>query len=681
MWHQDETCNLETRTRHGYWRLLGYVRPYWKRLAVGIIAGMLVGGSVFVSLLTIPQMIGVVDIKVKETAQNDDTARRIVAAVEKSSAGGEAEKIAAVQKAMTPDTAASKDPQLDKMLNTASKIGKNLHLPFSIDGTTIHVTWPKEFSFEAVSPEGKVAWQLFGLYVAMFILAWVFKNLARYINAYCTRWVGSRVVADLRAQIFSRLMRQSLKYFGKNDVGQLISRAVNDTAALEYSITHSVEDLTNAPLQIIGCVAAIIVACREYNNYSLIVMLLVGPPLLLVPMQLLGRVIRKYYRKSYARIADVMTRMHEAFSCIRVVKAYNTEEIELDRFRFVNRKYFRQTVRAMRLHVLVSPMIEILIGIAAMGFLFYSYRSGVSVTQLTALFAPALMAYQPLKELSKVIAIVQQSMAAADRIFDLLDTDMELPEKADAAALKEFSSGIEVRNVTFSYDDHTVIDNVSFSIPKGSMVAVVGETGSGKSTLANLIARFYDVSDGQVLIDGKDIRDYTIASLRRQIGVVNQNPMMFNDTIADNIAYGTPEASRDDVIAAAKLANAHDFISGGVHAEGYDTVVGENGFKLSGGEKQRIAIARAILKNPPILILDEATSALDNVTERLVQDALNRVMGNRTVFAIAHRLTTIQHADKIIVMSRGKIVECGTHDELLAKNGVYRKLHDTQFEH
>ena len=621
--------------RHGYWRLLSYVRPYWKRLTVGIVAGMLVGGSVFVSLLTIPQMIGVVEVKAQEQTVEGDTARRVVSALENSGNLPEPEKIAAVQKALTPERAVSNDPQLDKMLNKASDLGERLHLPFSIEGTTIHVRWPKEFSFEAVSPEGKVAWQLFGLYVALFLLAWIAKNIARYINASCTRWVGSRMVADLRNQIFDRLMRQSLSYYGKNDVGQLISRAVNDTAALEYSVTHSVEDLTNAPLQILGCIAAIVVACREYDNYSLIVMLALGPVLLFLPMQILGRIIRRYYRKSYARIADVMTRMHEAFSCIRVVKAYNTEKQEMDRFRLVNRKYFRQTVRAMRLHVLVSPMVEIIVGVAAMGFLFYSYQSGVSVTQLAALFAPALMAYQPLKELSKVVAIIQQSMAAADRIFDLLDTDMELKEKPDAVPLTEFKHSIEVRNISFSYDDRTVIDDVSFTIPKGGMVAVVGETGSGKSTLANLIARFYDVDRGEVFIDGRDVRDYTVASLRKLIGVVNQTPMMFNDSIADNIAYGTPEATRDDVVAAAKLANAHDFITGGVHSEGYDTVVGENGFKLSGGEKQRVAIARAILKNPPILILDEATSALDNVTERLVQDALNRVMGNRTVFRSA----------------------------------------------
>jgi subfamily B ATP-binding cassette protein MsbA len=317
---------------------------------------------------------------------------------------------------------------------------------------------------------------------------------------------------------------------------------------------------------------------------------------------------------------------------------------------------------------------------ATLVFLLYSYKNGITVTELAALLTPAMMAYRPIKDISKVFASLQQSMAAADRYFALLDTDTSLPEKPDAIELKEFKQGITVRDVCFAYDDRVVLDHVSFDIPRGSMVAVVGETGSGKSTIANLLARFYDVDSGSIAIDGVDIRDYTISSLRGMIGVVNQDAIMFNETIAENIAYGKPDATRDEIIAAAKLANAHEFIVNGPHPEGYETEVGEKGFKLSGGEKQRVSIARAILRNPPILILDEATSALDTVTEKLVQEALNRVMSNRTVFAIAHRLSTIRNADMILVMHAGRIVECGTESELLAReNGVYRRLHATQF--
>ena len=271
-------------------------------------------------------------------------------------------------------------------------------------------------------------------------------------------------------------------------------------------------------------------------------------------------------------------------------------------------------------------------------------------------------------------------MAAADRYFQMIDTHTELPEPANPLPFKEFNDKIAFRDVVFGYDSRKILDGISFDIPKGHIVAVVGETGSGKTTIANLIARFYDCDSGSITIDGKEVRDISVADLRSMIGIVTQDAVLFNDTIADNIAYGMPGATREQVIEAAKQANAHGFIVDGRHPEGYDTIAGEKGFRLSGGEKQRISIARAILKNPPILILDEATSALDTVTEKLVQDALNNVMTNRTVFAIAHRLSTIQNADMIIVLDKGHIVEAGSHEELLAKNGFYAELYNSQFE-
>jgi subfamily B ATP-binding cassette protein MsbA len=270
-------------------------------------------------------------------------------------------------------------------------------------------------------------------------------------------------------------------------------------------------------------------------------------------------------------------------------------------------------------------------------------------------------------------------MAAADRYFDLIDTDTSIKESENPIKISEFNDSITFNNIHFAYEDKTLFEGLDFTIKKGEVVAVVGETGSGKTTIANLIARFYDVSSGSVMIDGINVKDMELASLRSLIGVVTQDPLLFNDTIASNIAYSKEDASMDEIIAAAKQANAHEFIVDGRHPEGYDTVVGEKGSRLSGGEKQRISIARAMLKNPPIMILDEATSALDTVTERLVQDALNHLMESRTVFAIAHRLSTIQHADKIIVLEAGSIIESGTHDELLKLNGKYKKLNDMQF--
>jgi len=328
----------------------------------------------------------------------------------------------------------------------------------------------------------------------------------------------------------------------------------------------------------------------------------------------------------------------------------------------------------------MAPLMETVAITATLVFLIYSYSQKVTLSELATLLVPAFMAYKPIKELAKISNYIQKSMAAADRYFNLIDSDTSVQEKENPVSLQEFKDEISFNNVVFSYEQSkNILENVSFKIKKGSVVAVVGETGSGKTTIANLIARFYDVEGGSVTIDGIDVRDMKISSLREHIGIVTQDAILFNDTIANNIAYGCENVSLDRIIEAAKQANAHQFIDDGRHAEKYDTVVGEKGFKLSGGEKQRVAIARAIIKNPPILILDEATSALDTVTERLVQEALNRVMENRTVFAIAHRLSTIKHADMIIVLDKGKLIESGTHDELMKIDGRYKKLHDTQF--
>ncbi|MBR1951990.1 MAG: ABC transporter ATP-binding protein [Lentisphaeria bacterium] len=678
MAHHSNTEKVEFKPQT-YLRLISYARPYWLRLTVGIVAGMLAGGSLFFGLMMIPQLVGVVDsgkgnkIAVSRQAQ----AEQVVKAVSQSNLTAK-QKIEAVDRILNPPDS---DPQLTKLLKQAESAIKNYRLPCRLEKRTLYVSWPVEFQFELVKSNGQLAWQVFAVYTFVFVFAWLIKSVAHYVNAYCTRMVGACVVADLREIIFKKLSGQSLSFYANMDVGHLISRCTNDTSALEDSISHSVEDLTSAPIQILACFAAILVACKEYNSFSLAVILFIGVPVLIVPMHILGRKIRKIYRKSFAAIADVFSRMHETFSGIKVVKACYTEEYENDRFHENNRKYLKQVLKAMRLQLLVSPTMEFVAVLGTLVFLVYSYWDGVTLTQLAALLSPAFMAYRPIKSLSKVVALIQRSMAAADRFFALLDTDTSLPEKKDAKKLESFTQGIELENVSFRYGDKQILKDINLSIPRGSMVAVVGETGSGKSTIANLIARFYDATSGSIRIDGVDVRDCEIASLRKLIGVVTQEPVLFNESIAENIAYGNEGASREDIINAAKLANAHEFIVSGRHAGDYDAGVGEKGFKLSGGEKQRIAIARAILRNPPILILDEATSALDTVTERQVQEALNRVMANRTVFAIAHRLSTIRHADCIIVLQQGKIAESGTHDELLALGGIYRRLHDTQFSH
>lgn len=631
-----------------YWRILRYARPYWLRLAVGVLAGMLVGGSLFFALMMIPKMAVVVD------------------------------PVAPVRQTVT-EGAATGDQQLDKLLAQMAHYAAEFRLPVEVEGAEIRVTWPEEYVFRAVDETGRFAWQLLAVYGIGFIIAWFFKNVAEYLNKYCMAWVGARAVADMRNDIFRSLIGQSLIFYGKRDVGDLISRSTHDTQTIEHCVAQSVSELTCCPIQLIACLAAVFVVCRESDNYLLVIILLCGMPLLLLPITFVSQHIRRICRRCYARIALVVSKMHDVFTGIRVVKAYHTEELEYRTFRKINHRYFRDAVRAIRLQLLLSPMMEVVVVAVTLVFVIFSYQQGVSLTQLAALLSPAFMAYKPLKELSKAITYIQRSMAGADRFFETLDVVTALPEKENAKELREFRGSIRFENVDFNYGERNILSGLSLEIPRGSMVAVVGETGSGKSTIANLIGRFYDVTGGRVTIDGVDVRDYSIASLRRQIGVVTQEALLFNDTIANNIAYGCPEATREDVIRAAQQANAHEFIVDGRHAEGYDTNVGEKGFRLSGGEKQRISIARAILRNPPILILDEATSALDTVTEKLVQDALTQIMENRTVFAIAHRLSTIRHADRIVVLNQGRIVEQGTHDELMALNGTYRKLYDTQF--
>jgi subfamily B ATP-binding cassette protein MsbA len=518
------------------------------------------------------------------------------------------------------------------------------------------------------------------VYAVLFILAWILKNVATYINHYNMRWVSVRVIADMRNLLYERLLSQSMKFFGHQDVGHLISRCTNDTAMIESSISDVIADITRCPLEIVACLCAMIMVSVQQHMSTMLIVIVFGMPVCVIPVMVLARKIRRIYRNAFAQVAELVSRMHETFSGILLIKSNHTETRETRKFVLVNGKYFRTVVKALRLKLFMAPLMETVTATISLVFLVYAYARGVSISQMFMLLAPAFLMYQPIKEITKIVNNLQRSMAAADRYFDLVDTDTALPEKKDAVELREFRDEIVFDHVSFAYEPgRDVIRDISFSIPRGKMVAVVGETGSGKTTIASLLSRLYDVTGGEVRIDGRNVADYTIASLRRQIGIVTQEPIIFNDTIANNIAYSRPGATMEEIQQAAERANAHHFIVSGTHPLGYEEEAGEKGCKLSGGEKQRIALARIILKNPPILVLDEATSALDTVTEKLIQDALNRVMENRTVFAIAHRLSTIRNADLILVMDKGEIVERGTHEELLAMNGRYRTLHDTQF--
>lgn len=516
---------------------------------------------------------------------------------------------------------------------------------------------------------------LFGLLLVAVILL---KMITQFLNQYYLTKAGMQVVRDVRNAMFAHLQAQSLAFHGRSDVGKLMSRASNDPETLRTLISQTMSDICRAPFELLGAIGFVCWFAIHNDMVSLLLIAVIGYPMCIVPVVWLGRMIRKWSKRLLEQTAGIGSNFHENLTCIRVVKAYHTEQAEIEKYEAANLRALKMSLRAVRWGISVGPMTEAVAFLLAAIFIIYCFGTGHGVDEIIPLVPPFLILYKPMKQLGRLQTALESGRAALQRIFSLLDVHEELLEKPDALPLAQFTNAIEFDHVDFRYasDGVNIIKDAHFTIRRGQMYAVVGSTGSGKSTLANLLARFYDISAGQVSIDGHDIRDYRIADVRNIIGAVTQESLLFNTTIAANIAYGSPNATQAEIEHAAKLANAHDFIV--AHPEGYNRIVGEKGFVLSGGERQRVAIARAILRNPPILILDEATSALDTITEQQVQHAINNLMQNRTIFAIAHRLSTIRKADCILVLDHGVIVERGTHDELYAKGGVYRRLCDIQ---
>ncbi len=510
--------------------------------------------------------------------------------------------------------------------------------------------------------------------------AFAFRLCMLYLNSYALQWAGTRVVRDLRNDMFDHLQDQSLKFFGQMDVGRIMSRCGGDPAIVQHVITSTVAELCRAPFEILASVGFVIYFAIKNDMLEMIVLAIIGYPLTMWPLMWIGKRIRKYARLGMEKGAVLGSNMLENITCIRAVKAYFMESEEKRRFHTTNQKCVKVAMRGLRVSLIVNPMMESATVLLSVFFLALCYWRGKTFADIIPLLTPFVVAYKPLKSIGKIQSSIESGRAALNRIYSFLDLDMALPLATKSVSKKSFERDLVFDHVTFSYQAKTppVIRDVSFVLGRGKTVAVVGATGSGKTTLANLLARFYDPTSGNVLIDGVDLKTVDMADLRRLIGVVTQETILFNCSIAENIAYGTPNATQDQIEAAAIMANAHPFIV--QHAEGYKRIGGDKGFVLSGGERQRIAIARAILKNPPILILDEATSALDTVTEQQVQDAINQLMKNRTVFVIAHRLSTVRNADTILVMDHGVIMESGSHNELYALGGVYRRLCDVQHE-
>jgi subfamily B ATP-binding cassette protein MsbA len=519
----------------------------------------------------------------------------------------------------------------------------------------------------------------FSYWAMLILVAYLAKGLGSYFSAYLMTDVGQRVVRDIRDRLFRHIVDQSAAFFTRRTTGQLMSRIMNDVNQVQQAVSETIGDFIREGLSAIGYAGAMF-----WFEWRLALVSMVGAPIVIYPLVRLGQRVRRSTRRSQEHLEYLSHLTAEAFTGHRIVKAFGAERQEAARFSEASHRLYRTNLKVTSTLALLPPIMEFLGGVAIIGLLWYGRRQIAAGTTssgdfLAFIFA-AFMLYTPVKRLSRVNANLQQAIAAATRIFEMLDTHSEVVERPGAREITGLSRGIEFRDVSFAYDDgmgKTVLRNVSFSARTGQVIAIVGLSGAGKTTLVNLLPRFYDVTGGTILMDGVDVRDVTLKSLRRQIGIVTQETVLFDDTIANNIAYGVPGTSVAEIEVAARAAHAHEFIQ--QMPLKYETRIGERGQRLSGGQRQRLAIARALLKNSPILILDEATSSLDAESELLVQDALANLMRNRTAFVIAHRLSTVRRADAIVALERGRIAEIGRHEELLAKpGGVYAKLYALQ---
>jgi len=518
---------------------------------------------------------------------------------------------------------------------------------------------------------------IFRLLPFAIVALFVFRGICRFTQQYSISYAGQLGVQDIRNELYRKNMRLSLRFFNSNPTGVLMSRVLNDVNMMQNGLSEVIISVLRDGLTAIALLCVVF-----YRDWQLASITLLVIPLMIFPTKTIGRHIKRLAKLGMERIGDIANILQETFSGVKVIKAFGLEDREIEKFQQANIRFLSFARKTLKYEALHTPIMEIItsIGIAGVVGIGGSYVLSRQMTAeaLMSFVVGMGMLYNPIKKLLNVYAIVQRSIGAAERVFETMDMNRDISDPPDAVSLDRAKGEVAFQDVSFAYNDEQVLKNVNLSARRGEVIALVGPSGAGKTTMVSLIPRFYDVESGSITIDGIDIRALKLADLMRQIALVDQETILFNETIANNIRYGKTEATEEEVERAARAAYAHDFIF--EMPEGYETNIGDRGVRLSGGQKQRICIARAILKNAPILILDEATSALDTESEQMVQQAINNLMSNRTTFVIAHRLSTILHADTIAVFDRGEIVERGSHQQLLEAGGVYKRLYDMQFQ-